>query len=455
VQETRRGGEGGEGSDTEGGGSRSAEERTSPGASPEPAAAAGQIAARGHGGVGPQVSAGGPGALGDKEATWPAMTWEVDMVALFERPVRRAATEPRHGARRVRYDDEPASFDVAARVPLGRRAERVDPAVFERAEALLAGDEDAEAGVMHEWNPTTSRFEKVETEGYTELQARHEHRKAQVRARAREREDAGARDFLALPSKAKEQRRARIPEATVEMIRNLVEQFNALPLTRIAKEYHRRSGGEALADVARRLGFLSSSDLLKSMRDVVHLSRRGDDVFVHRVVSAEEQKALQRMSVLKRELRAMKARDERERTQLSQVHGRLAREEGRVLSDFRRKLSASDRDLLDRGIAAQRDAARTRKWGASDDPLKREFFERAGAGRASGFGDDASDLEAGQVESQGRKKRRAAAVPVGSAEDDEVSAEEPFGSDGVVDSPHIRSSGLESSQLMSRSSESS
>jgi len=64
-------------------------------------------------------------------------------------------------------------------------------------------------------------------------------------------------------------------------------------------------------------------------------------------------------------------------------------------------------------------------------------------------------MEAGQVESQGRKKRRAAAVPVGSAGDDEVSAEEPFGSDGVVDSPDIRSSELESSQLMSRSSESS
>ena len=274
------------------------------------------------------------------------------------------------------------------------------------ADGGLVGTVDAfAAGAAQQWNATSRRFEVVRgLQLRQELEARQREARSRIRAAKLARSDTMARDFLHLPSRFAEELRAAIPAELVERVRKMAKKFDGELLTAFVKGYQRRYK-EKLGEVALRLGVPSAKQLLRHLKDVLSLSKRGQDVRVHFRTPDSVRERQARRAKARRALTAMRGRDVVEKDGLKFMQTKLARAEAKVIRKFRQSLTAREQDLMDSKLPAMR--ARERRPSPppdTDDPELRKLYAELGGGGSQGAG-GTKGVTRGKQNVEKRRKR--------------------------------------------------
>jgi hypothetical protein len=304
-------------------------------------------------------------------------------------------------------------FESLRSVILGIGEERVEAGPISEAEANLDGSDEPPA-VVQEWDPVAGRFCRVRGGELAELERQaQERRREQRRARAEKTEDE-ARDFFNEPSRQAEARRAAIPDAAVANVTALLGHVgpggDGSVLTAFVHEYKRRFG-VSLTRLAGDLDFRGAGQLLRALPDVVRLSRRRADVFVHRAAPLAEREQLWRAAGLRKELAAMKRRAVTESSAARGTNRRVRLAEGRVMRRFAQRVGAEDAALVEEQGYRQVDRARDARFG----PLRADPDSPYYDPEAARF---AADLDAarrgaeggGSARSEGGQRHREAAA---------------------------------------------
>jgi hypothetical protein len=319
-----------------------------------------------------------------------------------------------------------APFDCLRSVVLGMGADAVEPGPISEAEANLDASDEPEA-VVQEWNPKTCRFENVRGGEFEELEKKRSELSRTVRQKRAEKMEDKERDFFKDPSRQAEAQRATIPAALVANMSaalRLVDEpgGDGSVLTSFVREYRRRNG-VSLTSLAADLGFGGVSQLLRAMPDIIRLSRRRADLFVHRVIPQEEKQRTWRASALKRELAAMKGRDATEASAARGTNRRIRAAETRVMQRFARRVGADDAALVEEYGYKLVDEARSARFGRlradPDSPYyDLEAVKFAAALDAERSGGDSNTLHDGSAGSgeNGEKDESGWATKVASEE---------------------------------------
>ena len=250
------------------------------------------------------------------------------------------------GVMRQQHDVATCCFDTFREVALGQVGEdALEKGVLSDAEANLASGSDYEA-VVQEWNQDKGKFAPVHDGLLGEMNREHKERRVKEMEARKKKQEAEAREFLKLPAKEDEGCTELVPEQTRNQICQLLESRGTIKLFELVKSF-RREYREDLAQLAKDLGFSTTSAMFRISIKETFLTRSGKDVFVHLTIPDEEKERRTRRARLRRELKAMKGRDLQEREKLGSAHRRIKEAEDRIISKFKKHITTEDAVAMD------------------------------------------------------------------------------------------------------------